>query len=516
MDRLVPAICIAALIIAILSYTRKRIQKDGLGKAIYLGVLAGIELLLLVLVIDYLPKLTSKVIHNFISPVTLRWALLYLLAIAWIYPRTRKNSGRRGLYSILILMTTLLLGWGYDRWIGILFISLPVLFIFIFVVDRVAQIILPSSNPEDKNERKQKTRVFVNYLLGIQYPFRVASTKAGRGFDERIAGDPNSDDGQPGLVWTWPHQVAGISKGIEFNRVDGPGTIYTRMYETPVALVDLRTHMRTREVEAVTSDGMQVTAVVFMAFAIDRGIWPKTEWSKAQFSRMKYLFGGNTELDYLQGSYPYSSARVRKAINTVGINTNLQDGERPEIYWDEWIIKLVEQAAREVLAERSLDELWRPRKDGPGVSAFDEMAVVLRQQVAPRLAEIGVQLSGVRIVNYKFDPESPVVKQNIKTWSTFWEQQITEAHADAEAIYREEIEKAHAFSKSVLLDAIAESVNAARVISNELPRHVIAQYYVHALEEYIKQQPGVDSAESKKRVDDIKGFLLYNRTEANE
>jgi hypothetical protein len=287
------------------------------------------------------------------------------------------------------------------------------------------------------------------------------------------------------------------------------------MYEAPVALIDLRTHLRTTVVNAVSRDGMQVPAVVFMAFAIDRDKWPKEGWSKAHFSRMKYLFNGDAALDHLEGSYPFSSGRVRAAINKIGVNTSLQDGERPEFCWDEWVVKQVEQATREVLAKRSLDELWRPQNDGPAVSALDEMAADLREQVAPALAEIGVQLFGARIVNYELGEDSPVTKQNIKTWSTFWEQQITEAHADAEAIYREEIERAHAFSKSVLLDAIAESINAARTINPALPRHVIAQYYVHALEEYIKTQPGINIAESKKRVEDLKGLLLY-RTEGNE
>jgi hypothetical protein len=407
------------------------------------------------------------------------------------------------------------MGWLFDRWIGILFITVPILLIFYHVIDKVAQVILPSANPEDKREQRSKTRAFLMYLLGMQYPFWVAGKKASREFDERIRGNPTNDIGQPGVVWTWPHQVVGLSRGIQFNKVDGPGTVYTKMYESPVALIDLRTHLRTTIVDAISLDGLHVPVVVFMAFAIDRDKWPKEGWSKAQYSRMKYLFNGDARLDHLEGSYPYSSNRVRAAISKIGVNTCNQEGERPEFCWDEWVIKQVEQATREVVAKRNLDELWRPINDGPAVSALDEMATDLREHVAPALAEIGVQLFGARIVNYKFEEESPVTKQNIKTWSTFWEQQITEAHADAEAIYREEIERAHAFSKSVLLDAIAESINAARTINPALPRHVIAQYYVHALEEYIKTQPGINIAESKKRVEDLKGLLLY-RTEGNE
>ncbi len=516
MDRLFSEICVVALVGLILRYTLKRIRKDGFGKGIYLGVLAGVEAIILVLIIDYVPKLASKVIHNFFSPVTIRWALLCLLIVGYAYSIMPKHSRTRGLCSILILLTTFIFGWLYDHWVGIIFVSTPIVLIYIHAIDKVAQVLLPASTPEDKNERRHRRAAFLAYLFGVQYPIWVASKKASRGLDERIAGNPAGDFGKPGVVWTWPHQVVGLSKGIEFKKVDGPGTIYTDLFESPVALIDLRTHLRTALVHAVTSDGMQIPAVVFMAFAIDRENWPKEGWSKADFSRIKYLIGDNPDLDHPQGSYPYSSSRVRAAIKTVGISTNLHEVEEPESHWDEWVVKQVEQATIEVLAERSLDELWRPRNDGPGVSALDEMAGTLKERVAPRLAEIGVQLFGARIVNYELSEESPIAKQNIKMWSTYWEQQITQAHADAEGIYREEIERAHAFSKSVLLDAIAESISAARNINIALPRHVIAQYYVHALEEYIKQQPGIEVTDSKKRVEDLKGFLLYNRTEAGE
>ena len=516
MDRFIPGMCVVVLIGWVLRYTLKRIKKDGLGKGVYLGVLAGIEAGILALIVDFVPELISKGIHNYFSIVVIRWGLLCLLILAYAYFTIPKHSRARGLSSILILLTTFLLGWLYARWLGIVFVSIPILAIFIHVIDKVAQAILPASNPEDKSERWQRTWTFLWYMLGVQFPFRVARNKASRETEERIPGNPTNDYGKPGVVWTWPHQVVALSKGIEFKKVDGPGTIYTDLFESPVALIDLRTHLRTAVVHAVTSDGMQIPAVVFMAFAIDRENWPKEGWSKADFSRIKYLIGDNPDLDHPQGSYPYSSSRVRAAIKTVGISTNLHEVGEPESHWDEWVVKQVEQATIEVLAERSLDELWRPRNDGPGVSALDEMAGTLKERVAPRLAEIGVQLFGARIVNYELSEESPIAKQNIKTWSTYWEQQITQAHADAEGIYREEIERAHAFSKSVLLDAIAESISAARNINVALPRHVIAQYYVHALEEYIKQQPGIDVTDSKKRIEDLKGFLLYNRTEAGE
>jgi tagatose-1,6-bisphosphate aldolase non-catalytic subunit AgaZ/GatZ len=115
----------------------------------------------------------------------------------------------------------------------------------------------------------------------------------------------------------------------------------------------------------------------------------------------------------------------------------------------------------------------------------------------------------------KPEKNDPIVQQNINIWRSYWEQRITETNADIEFIYRDEIEKAHAYSKSVLLSAVADSISKAHQIHEDLPRHVIAQYFVHALEEYVKGQPGLNIEASKKRLEGIKDILFY-RTEGNE
>jgi hypothetical protein len=516
MDIVISLLSLIVLARAVVSFMYMRIQKDGLGRGIYLGTLAFIEVAFLIAIIYLVPLGLAGWLGNRVSVSMFRWVVLYFSTPTLWYFLTRKQSGLGGLSSVLIVLTVLLLGWQYNHWIGVLFISLPILMIFLHSIDRLAQVVIPASSPEDRKERVQKTRAYLKYMLGIQFPFRVAGKKAVRELDERVPGDPTTDYGLPGIVWTWPHQVVGLSRGVEFTNVAGPGTIFTKLYESPVALIDLRTQLRVSTLEAVTKDGLKVPAVIFMAFAIDKDKWPRPDWPRAFASRIRYTCPNDLEPDHTQGSYPYSAGRVRSVLRNTGINMVPQDREKSEFYWDEWVIKQIERAAREVLSERSLDELWRPRNDGPGVSALDEMAKALKNLVSPRLTEAGVNLFTARIVNYEFDAESTVAKQNIETWSTYWEQQVMEAHADAEAIYREEIEKAHAFSKSVLLDAIAEAINAARNISEDLPRHVIAQYYVHALEEYIKRQPGLDVAESKKRAEEMKNFLLYTQSEDKE
>jgi hypothetical protein len=521
MDLLIPTLCAIGLAIILISYTRNKIQKDGLGKGVYLGSLAFLEITFLVAVIYYAPKALANIIGDSQHTALLRWLVIYSIAIPGWYFLTKKHSDKRGVISVLIILLTFSLGWLYDQWIGIIFISTPMTLIYYHVIYKVAQIIYPTHTPEDKKEEQQKTRTFITYLLGIQYPVWIAKSKTSREYEKVIDGDATIDQGGLGLIYTWSHQVVGISKGIEFNRVDGPSVIFTKQFEWPVALVDLRTQLRVIQVNTITKDGMEIPAIVFTAFAIDKEIWPKTNWSKAFYSKLKFIVGKDYEIDHPRGSHPYSSGRVRAALSISGINTSKKGGnEKSEIYWDEWVIMQVEHVTRQVVSERSLDELWRPRNDELGKSALDEMAGDLKSLLSPRLAEAGVQLFTVRIVNYKLEEEEGkenlITQQNIKTWSSYWEQRVTEAQADIEFIYREEIDRAHAYSKSILLSAIADSIDKARKIREDLPRHVIAQYFVHALEEYIKKVPELDVTDFKQRIDRIKDLMTYSSPEENE
>ena len=214
--------------------------------------------------------------------------------------------------------------------------------------------------------------------------------------------------------------------------------------------------------------------------------------------------------------------------------------EHKPVYWDDWVVAQVEHATRQVVSERSLDELWRPRMDGRGASALNEMSEELNKLLTPQLRGFGVQLFIARIVNYKLEDEADeahgekkesdngkkngreedkqnhIARQNINTWKSYWEQRIFEAKTEVEFIFRQEIEKAHAYSKSVLLSAIADSITKAHSIREDLPRHVIAQYFIHALEEYIRRTPGVNIKDAKARIDKIKEYMLYSTSRDSE
>ena len=469
------------LISAVLRFIFKRIKADGLGKGFYFGVLAFGEACVAFLIIYLLPLWLASALEKPELAVSFRWILLYISCVPYWWRNTRKFGGRRGLFSSLLVLTVFLFGWQFDRWIGVLFISLPILGVFIFLLDKLAQVILPAADPDNlPDERLDKTKAFIAYMLGTQYPVWVANSKADRKFDQRIPGGTFDKTGEPGILWTWSHQVAGLSTGINFAGVSGPGMVFINQYERPIALVDTRTQLRVTTPETTTKDGIKVTVVVFTAFKVKD---------------------------------------VRVALRRMGIAKALKEKGNEDLtfYWDEWVIKQVDDAARQVVAERELDRLWRPNK--PGDSALDELADAMKTLLITKLLHAGIEIYTARIVNFDLketdEEDKKIIEQQLDSWRTNWEQKITQAEAEINAIYREELEKAHAFAKSALLETVAESLENARRINKKLPRHVIAQYYIHALDEYIKKQPGLNAEEIKERVENLQHVLLFSR-ERNE
>ncbi len=507
----------------VFSYTFSRIASyvkkgEGLGKGLFLGIIALIEALFFAYIIILFPVEMENAVQermNVLVPAQVfRWVALFLTLPVFIFYSTRKYSRRRGLYSSLAILTIALVGWTFDHWLGIILISLPIYLILLYLIYRLAQVILPASNPNDNRERFPKFRALLFFVLGLQYPVWRAKASAARDFDKRINGSYSSGYGEPGIVWTYSHQVAGISSGIEFDQVEGPGIIFTNAHKRPVALVDLRTQTRSSEIEASTKDGISFKAIVLTAFAIDHEDWPKKNWSHVDSLHMADDIKKNPSLakgikiNRRVGSYWYSTARVKSVLSTAGFDPHPKNGEAgPVVYWDEWTVKQVENAARQVLSQRTVDELWRPLNNQAGTSALDEIAADIRSIVEPELRRVGINLYASRVVNFSFPQDDPVRLQQIDSWKTIWDQRITATLSDAEAIRQEEIEKAHAYAKSEVLDAIASSIEKARLEHPDLPRHVIALYYIHALEEIVRKKPDSSSKEARDRLEMIRQVI---------
>ena len=489
------------------------IQKEGFGRGSYLSVIFLIVLFVPFFVLGIFPEILAG--KTGVSAGTSRWALLYLSVPSIGYFGTKKHSAGRGGLTALGHLLILLTGWFLGQWIGIIFFSLPLITILYFILYHLAQVILPTSVPESQEEIKQKFRAFTFYIWGVQFPFWAARSNAARDADMRISGDYFKGFGNPGIVWTHSHQVVGQSAGIEFNEVAGPGILFTERYERPVAIVDLRTQLRTVvDLKAVTKDGIPITAVLFTSFKIDQDDWSK--WSKEDRHRVwraSPILQNGLKIDREIGSYPYSTARVHAVLSTAGVSA---DDTSPDVYWDEIIVERIAREARIVLSERNLNKLWLPEKDGAGKSALDEIANEINKRAKPRLQELGVQLFASRIVNFILGEDDKIRKRHVESWRAIWQQKIQERIISAESETITLQENARIYTRATLLQTVAKSLRRAREIDPHLSKYVIALHFMSTLEDLLRSSPTENAEEQQKKISEWReSVLLYKRTNKN-
>jgi len=561
-----PIILVVVVIFGDLVWLVRWIYREGLNKGLLKFSSSVLTQGGVILFLALLPKLIILFLLMFIflfrgttihiPEDLIRWILLYLLSFV-VLGYTREHGGRRGLFSYLGHLTALLIGWIVGKWSGMLFISLPLLVVYYLALYYYAQVIVPVSNPDANGlhykdipglrkaraefraiktktisdlirkiygllltfvdatelvggENWKRFLILVWYTWGLQYPLLVVIDSFGREFELRITGNSFKSLGRPGLIRAQAHHAIGITTGIRFSRVDGPGMVFiNHRFERLFEIIDLRTQLRTNEIDAISKDGNPFKAILFASFAIDR-----QNWSVADFHRLKTVnpvLKDGRELLHKEGSFPFSPARVRAALSTTGVAIGTQGQDSAPIHWDNQVMSQLEEAARFVLAQRNLDELWRPRHDKRGASALNEISAEIVSLTKPRLQERGVNLFSARIVNFIFPENHPIIEQQIKTWSSLWEQRAAQTIAKGDAEAGRLQQEAKAYARSILLTSLAEGIQKTNVNRPDLARNIIALRFIGALEELIQQQPSETREEYLERLENYKQQILLSR-----
>ncbi len=488
-------ITIAALVYYVIKYARARIKEDGYSQGIYLSVIYALEFLFFAWLFWGLPNLLQKNIawpeftHGF------RWVEILITGL--LIFRSRKHAEMRGVYSFLGHYVLLLFSWIISGWVGVIVIAFPILGIYYFVMMHVAFAVIPTSNPKDKKEKQNRFNAFFAYIWGLQLPFWKASSNVAIDVEKRIDGTP-SFDSFSGLVWTHAHQVVGLAEGPNFS-VKGPGLIFISKKQQPFDVIDLRDQSRPSVIKAISRDGISFEANVTVSFCVDREAW--TNDQHRELRRTNPILRDGKELDRnLHGTFPYSQARVKAVLSYRSRKTTIH-GEATE-RWDDHVLGLAEQAAREVLSERSIEELWKAREN-ENSSSSEEIANEMKGLIGNSLRSNGIHLINAKATNFSFKEGSinekekdEISEQQLATWSVEWEKQRAIALANGQAESERFQQEARAYAHSVLLTAIAEGLQQARSIHPNLPRYVIAMRYIGALEEMIEHQPETNEKEN--------------------
>ena len=221
-------------------YSIQRLKEDGIGQSIYLSIINILQLLLIAIVFWGIPYLLEKYFAVKELARWIRWGEIFL----WghFYFRSKKHAETRGHYSFYGHYALFLFAWFIDRWFGTIMIALPLLCIYYYVMSHVAFEIMPASNPEDRKEKHARFKVFLSYTWGLQQPLWKAASNTAEEAEKRIDGAPCPIKFD-GMIWTYPHQVIGITDGPKFS-VDGPGLVFIGKGKQPFDIIDLRDQSR--------------------------------------------------------------------------------------------------------------------------------------------------------------------------------------------------------------------------------------------------------------------------------
>jgi hypothetical protein len=415
-----------------------------------------------------------------------RWILFLAVVSAIAYYFGHKNGGKRWIFSTIGHLAVVFIGYLIQYWVGILIISLPILLIYYCALYDLATIILPASAPENRSEKWKKFLILVSYSWGFQRPMIAVEGHAWKKPETRIQGNIGIEIPVPGLIWLRSHQAAGITSGMKFKRVDGPGLIFTSKKEQPLQIMDLRPQIRTSEIDVVSQDGIGFKTRVVTKFRLDPEQWDEGTYNALR--GMNPLLNGAEKPSYTQGSFPFSKKRIQAAI---GITSSDITGEISE-YWDRWALRVIEHETRLVISQKNLEELWRPKEDKVGANALETIAEEIQKNADLRLRSKGIKLMGARVVTFSFpsqeDQPDEITEQQILNWGSEWERKraniLAEARADAERFQQE----ARVYAQSILLNSIAEGLQKTEKMNPKLPPYVIAMRFLSSLQDLIPER----------------------------
>jgi hypothetical protein len=254
----------------------------------------------------------------------------------------------------------------------------------------------------------------------------------------------------------------------------------------------------------VSKDGVHFVARYFAAFRIDNEEW-KPDVYDALRPRNALLRGAD-KLSYTKGSFKFSAPRIQA---TLGV-TSTKAATGDPLYWDQWVMNIVEEHTRQVISQKKLDEMWRPAKDEKFANALDLIAKEIKESCETIVRSAGILLYVARVVNFRFLPKDgakpgemdEISGQQIATWKSEWDRRRDQVLAEANAESERAQQEARAYAEAVLLNAIAEGLEKTSEINPNLPRYVIAMRFLSALQDYIHKQPveGEDAEALMKRM----------------
>ncbi len=368
----------------------------------------------------------------------------------WFFTKGLRCQAR-GLPTLVLLWFGYAAIWwfGYQiaGQIGLLLISIPIVFLFWIALYHLSGYILPA----EKEQQLEVFRSLLTFNLGTNYPYYIIddwknqSNQDQRVPAPRVSGNPfGMFLAGPGIILTTSDQLSVVTDGFTFE-IPAPGLSFTKIFQQIYAAVDLRPQLRCTTIKSETKDGIETSIFTFMPHRI--------------------ATGGKKET--LGESYPYDKDAVLKAVFDYAVvdhEWRREEGQAIENLkrtpWEEVILTVAPPLMKEVIAGYECNQLHAP--GNPRVDIANKFKNKLNAAIVP----LGIELVGGGISNIIV--EDKIFDQRIRNWEVQWEREKEFARGEAEAEAAKQIEEVWRSMELEMLYKLTRIFDTADQISQEV------------------------------------------------
>ncbi len=259
---------------------------------------------------------------------------------------------------------------------------------------------------KESDLRRQALNLLLGFFTGNPKPSAIIGKGKVR---PCIAG--SLDGAGPGWLLTEPENVVVLKSPSDIRRIVGPGAAFTHKDESVHSILDLRPHLRTASIPAITRDGIKVDVKLTLVFQIDPG------------RRL------------LHPAYPWPYARDaawRIVLFAAEVNP---DGHTPQEAhlsqpWSNLPLAVAQNVLPQIVIAHTLDELYGASSGSD--TQRQRIGARLQRRLTRQLAPLGIRLETCAI-ELITPVEAEVTRQRIEAWKARWIAQLMVWRGEAQA-----------------------------------------------------------------------------------
>lgn len=369
--------------------------------------------------------------------------------------RTRNKPTKSGLGTLPLFITLIVLAavaYFLDDFFGMQFKGigsyvwiLAFLLAFTVGINYFATFLLPMDWKESWAEGLQ-------LLISYNFPMLVGKPKSAAADRVKNELPEGFSTHRAGILPS--HQVVALAKGSAFTRPAGPGYVRLRKGEIVIQIIDLRRHLRTMPVKAMTRDGIEVETSVTALFQVRQA----------------------RDTDDPQRPYPYDKG----AIFHINYLDNFSTGA-DIMPWSDHVCRQAADILVAEMANYTLDELYQ--YEGAGVSPLEIIKDNIERQLRVSFPRRGVDIILVGVGGANLPRK--VVEQRIKYWRSRWQSEIKAAEAEGRAAAITQMTLARARAQIEMIERITEGIVSMRAKDGGDLSDIVALRMIEAVEEAV-------------------------------